>query len=391
MKKKFALTLVSLASVALLAACGEVSTNGNSGSNSASSGIEIGKTIKLGFNFEETGDVASYGTAEQKGAQLAVDEINKAGGVDGKQIEVTDKDNKSELSEASTVSTNLVTQAKVNAIVGPATSGSTGAAITNAAKAGVPLVTPSGTQDDLTKGQEYLFRATFIDSFQGKILSKYVTDNLKAKKVVLYYDNSSDYAKGMAKAFQEEYKGEIVATETFASKDTDFQAALTKFKDKDFDALVVPGYYTEAGKIVNQARGMGIDKPIVNGDGFNSEEFISQATPAAATNVYYVSGYSTSGDMTDKAKKFLDAYKAKYNEEPSMFSALAYDSVYMIAEAAKGAKTSVDIKDNLAKLKDFEGVTGSITMDKDHNPVKSALMLGLKDGKVATVETVKPN
>ena len=388
MKKKFALTLVSLASVALLAACGEVSTTGNSGS---ASGTEIGKTLKIGFNFEETGDVASYGTAEQKGAKLAVDEINKAGGVDGKQIEVTDKDNKSELSETSTVSTNLVTQAKVNAIIGPATSGGTGAAITNAAKASVPLITPSGTQDDLTKGQDYLFRATFIDSFQGKILSKYVTDNLKAKKVVLYYDNSSDYAKGIAKAFQEEYKGEIVATETFASKDTDFQAALTKFKGKDFDALVVPGYYTEAGKIVNQARGIGIDKPIVGGDGFNSEEFISQATPAAATNVYYVSGYSTSGDMTAKAKKFLEAYKAKYNEEPSMFSALAYDSVYMVAEASKGAKNSVDIKENLAKLKDFEGVTGSITMDKNHNPVKSALMIGLKDGKVDTVETVKPN
>ena len=388
MKKKFALTLVSLASVALLAACGEVSTTGNSGS---ASGTEIGKTLKIGFNFEETGDVASYGTAEQKAAKLAVDEINKAGGVDGKQIEITDKDNKSELSEASTVSTNLVTQAKVNAIIGPATSGGTGAAITNAAKASVPLITPSGTQDDLTKGQDYLFRTTFIDSFQGKILSKYVTDNLKAKKVVLYYDNSSDYAKGMAKAFQEEYKGEIVATETFASKDTDFQAALTKFKGKDFDALVVPGYYTEAGKIVNQARGMGIDKPIVGGDGFNSEEFISQATPAAATNVYYVSGYSTSGDMTAKAKKFLEAYKAKYNEEPSMFSALAYDSVYMVAEASKGAKNSVDIKENLAKLKDFEGVTGSITMDKNHNPVKSALMIGLKDGKVDTVETVKPN
>ena len=388
MKKKFALTLVSLASVALLAACGEVSTTGNSGS---ASGTEIGKTLKIGFNFEETGDVASYGTAEQKGAKVAVDEINKAGGVDGKQIEVTDKDNKSELSEASTVSTNLVTQAKVNTIIGPATSGGTGAAITNAAKASVPLITPSGTQDDLTKGQDYLFRTTFIDSFQGKILSKYVTDNLKAKKVVLYYDNSSDYAKGIAKAFQEEYKGEIVATETFASKDTDFQAALTKFKGKDFDALVVPGYYTEAGKIVNQARGIGIDKPIVGGDGFNSEEFISQATPAAATNVYYVSGYSTSGDMTAKAKKFLEAYKAKYNEEPSMFSALAYDSVYMVAEASKGAKNSVDIKENLAKLKDFEGVTGSITMDKNHNPVKSALMIGLKDGKVDTVETVKPN
>lgn len=387
MKKKFALSLVALASTALLAACGEVKSGA---SNTTGNPIDE-KVVKIGFNFEETGDVASYGTAEQKGAKLAVDEINKAGGVDGKQIEVTDKDNKSELSEASTVSTNLVTQAKVNAIIGPATSGGTGAAITNAAKASVPLVTPSGTQDDLTKGQDYLFRATFIDSFQGKILSKYVTDNLKAKKVVLYYDNSSDYAKGMAKAFQEEYKGEIVATETFASKDTDFQAALTKFKGKDFDALVVPGYYTEAGKIVNQARGIGIDKPIVGGDGFNSEEFISQATPAAATNVYYVSGYSTSGDMTAKAKKFLEAYKAKYNEEPSMFSALAYDSVYMVAEASKGAKNSVDIKENLAKLKDFEGVTGSITMDKNHNPVKSALMIGLKDGKVDTVETVKPN
>ena len=387
MKKKFALTLVSLASVALLAACGEVSTTGNSDS---ASGTEIGKTLKIGFNFEETGDVASYGTAEQKGAKLAVDEINKAGGVDGKQIEVTDKDNKSELSEASTVSTNLVTQAKVNAIIGPATSGGTGAAITNAAKASVPLITPSGTQDDLTKGQDYLFRATFIDSFQGKILSKYVTDNLKAKKVVLYYDNSSDYAKGIAKAFQEEYNGEIVATETFASKDTDFQAALTKFKGKDFDALVVPGYYTEAGKIVNQARGMGIDKPIVGGDGFNGEEFVQQATPEKASNIYFISGFSTTVEVSAKAKAFLDAYRAKYNEEPSTFAALAYDSVHLVANAAKGAKNSGEIKDNLAKTKDFEGVTGQTSFDADHNTVKTAYMMTMNNGKVEAAEVVKP-
>ena len=386
MKKKFALSFVALASVALLAACGEV----KSGASNTTGNPVDEKTIKIGFNFEETGAVAAYGTAEQKGAQLAVDEINAAGGIDGKQIEVVDKDNKSETAEAASVTTNLVTQSKVAAIVGPATSGATAAAVANATKAGVPLISPSATQDGLTKGQDYLFIGTFQDSFQGKIISNYVTNKLNAKKVVLYTDNASDYAKGIAKSFRESYKGEIVADETFVAGDTDFQAALTKMKGKEFDAIVVPGYYTEAGKIVNQARGMGIDKPIVGGDGFNSEEFITQATPAAATNVYYVSGYSTSGDMTEKAKKFLDAYKAKYNEEPSMFSALAYDSVYMVAEAAKGAKTSVDIKDNLAKLKDFEGVTGSITMDKDHNPVKSALMLGLKDGKVATVETVKP-
>ena len=207
MKKKFALSFLTIASVALLAACGEVSTSGSN-----TTGNEIGKELKVGFNFEKTGEVAAYGSAEQKGAQLAVDEINAKGGADGKKIVVTDKDNKSETAEAATVTTNLVTQSKVNALVGPATSGATAAAVANAGKAGVPLVTPSATQDDLTKGQDYLFRATFIDSFQGKIIAKYTTDNLKAKKVVLYYDNSSDYAKGIAEAFKKSYKGEIVAT-----------------------------------------------------------------------------------------------------------------------------------------------------------------------------------
>lgn len=385
MKKRIALSFVALASVALLAACGEVKSGGSN-----ATGTKVAdKTIKIGFNFEETGATAAYGTAEQKGAQLAVEEINKAGGIDGKKLEVVDKDNKSETAEAASVTTNLVTQSKVNAVVGPATSGATAAAVSNATKAGVPLISPSATQDGLTKNQEYLFIGTFQDSFQGKIISKYVTEKLKAKKVVLYTDNSSDYAKGIAKAFRSAYKGKIVADEKFVAGDTDFQAALTKMKGKDFDAIVIPGYYTEAGKIVNQARGLGIDQTIVGPDGFGDAKFVEQATPAAATNVYYVSGFTTSGEMSEKAKKFIEAYKAKYKEEPSMFAALAYDSVYMAAEAAKGAKTSVDIKDNLAKLKDFDGVTGSITIDKDHNPVKTALMIGLKDGQVDTVETVK--
>ena len=191
MKKKFALSFVALASVALLAACGEV----KSGASNTTGNPVDEKTIKIGFNFEETGAVAAYGTAEQKGAQLAVDEINAAGGIDGKQIEVVDKDNKSETAEAASVTTNLVTQSKVAAIVGPATSGATAAAVANATKAGVPLISPSATQDGLTKGQDYLFIGTFQDSFQGKIISNYVTNKLNAKKVVLYTDNASDYAK----------------------------------------------------------------------------------------------------------------------------------------------------------------------------------------------------
>ena len=383
MKKKFALSFVALASVALLAACGEVKSGA---SNAAGNSVEE-KTIKIGFNFEETGAVAAYGTSEQKGAQLAVDEINAAGGIDGKQIEVVDK---SETAEAASVTTNLVTQSKVSAIVGPATSGATAAAVANATKAGVPLISPSATQDGLTKGQDYLFIGTFQDSFQGKIISNYVSEKLQAKKVVLYTDNASDYAKGIAKAFREAYKGEIVADETFVAGDTDFQAALTKMKGKDFDAIIVPGYYTEAGKIVNQARGMGIDKPIVGGDGFNGEEFVQQATPEKASNIYFISGFSTTVEVSAKAKAFLDAYRAKYNEEPSTFAALAYDSVHLVANAAKGAKNSGEIKDNLAKTKDFEGVTGQTSFDADHNTVKTAYMMTMNNGKVEAAEVVKP-
>jgi len=380
MKKKFALSFVALASVALLAACGEVKSGA---SNAAGNSVDE-KTIKIGFNFEETGAVAAYGTSEQKGAQLAVDEINAAGGIDGKQIEVVDKDNKSETAEAASVTTNLVTQSKVSAIVGPATSGATAAAVANATKAGVPLISPSATQDGLTKGQDYLFIGTFQDSFQGKIISNYVTEKLNAKKVVLYTDNASDYAKGIAKAFREAYKGEIVADETFVAGDTDFQAALTKMKGKDFDAIIVPGYYTEAGKI------MGIDKPIVGGDGFNGEEFVQQATAEKASNIYFISGFSTTVEVSAKAKAFLDAYRAKYNEEPSTFAALAYDSVHLVANAAKGAKNSGEIKDNLAKTKDFEGVTGQTSFDADHNTVKTAYMMTMNNGKVEAAEVVKP-
>ena len=374
MKKKFALSFVALASVALLAACGEV----KSGASNTTGNPVDEKTIKIGFNFEETGAAASYGSSEQKGAQLAVDEINAAGGIDGKQIEVVDKDNKSETAEAASVTTNLVTQSKVAAVVGPATSAATAAAVANA------------TQDGLTKGQDYLFIGTFQDSFQGKIISNYVTNKLNAKKVVLYTDNASDYAKGIAKSFRESYKGEIVADETFVAGDTDFQAALTKMKGKDFDAIIVPGYYTEAGKIVNQARGMGIDKPIVGGDGFNGEEFVQQATPEKASNIYFISGFSTTVEVSAKAKAFLDAYRAKYNEEPSTFAALAYDSVHLVANAAKGAKNSGEIKDNLAKTKDFEGVTGQTSFDADHNTVKTAYMMTMNNGKVEAAEVVKP-
>ncbi|MGT2846892.1 ABC transporter substrate-binding protein [Streptococcus massiliensis] len=388
MKKKLALSLVTFASLAFLAACGNVSTSGGA----AATGTEVSKdAVKFGLNFEESGQTAAYGGAEQKAALLAIEEINAAGGVDGKKIEYKDYDNKSETAEATNIATKLTTQDKVNVMIGPATSTGTAAAASTADKAGVPLVAPSATQDDITKGHDFLYVAAFQDRFQGKILGKYANDDLKLKKVILYTDNGSDYAKGVAAAFRKSFKGEIVADETFTTGDTDFQAALTKFKGKDFDALVIPSYYTEAGKIVNQARGMGIEQPILGPDGLNGEDFVKQATAERANKIYYVSGFATKGDVSEKAKHFLEAFKAKYNEEPSMFAALAYDAVYMAADAAKGAKTSVDISNNLAKLKDFEGVTGKMTINKDHNTEKSAFMITMNNGQVDKVETVNPN
>lgn len=389
MHKKIALTaLTFLASIALAACSKSPDVTANA------TGTTIGDTIKVGVNLELTGTVAAYGNAENNGIKLAVQEINKAGGVDGKKIELVTKDNKSENAEASTAATNLAIQSQVNAMIGPATSGAVAAASLNAQKTGVPLLTPSGTQDDLTLDtvdgvKKYVFRTTFQDSFQGQVLAQYAYSNLNAKKVVLYYDNSSDYAKGIAEEFKKKYQGDIVTTATFASGDKDFQSALTKIKNLDYDAIVMPGYYTETGIITKQARDMGISVPILGPDGFNDESFADLAGKANANSVYYVSGYSTKTALSGKANDFIKAYKAKYGSEPNMFAALSYDSVYMIAKAAEGAKTSIDIANNLAELKDFDGVTGKMTIDKKHNPIKTALMVIMKDGAEVSADAVE--
>ncbi|MBT0903294.1 branched-chain amino acid ABC transporter, amino acid-binding protein [Streptococcus infantarius subsp. infantarius] len=389
MHKKIALTaLTFLASIALAACSKSPDVTANA------TGTTIGDTIKVGVNLELTGTVAAYGNAENNGVKLAVQEINKAGGVDGKKIELVTKDNKSENAEASTAATNLTIQSQVNAMIGPATSGAVAAASLNAQKTGVPLLTPSGTQDDLTLDtvdgvKKYVFRTTFQDSFQGQVLAQYAYSNLNAKKVVLYYDNSSDYAKGIAEEFKKKYQGDIVTTATFASGDKDFQSALTKIKNLDYDAIVMPGYYTETGIITKQARDMGISVPILGPDGFNDDSFADLAGKANANSVYYVSGYSTKTALSGKANDFIKAYKAKYGSEPNMFAALSYDSVYMIAKAAEGAKTSIDIANNLAELKDFDGVTGKMTIDKKHNPIKTALMVIMKDGAEVSADAVE--
>lgn len=393
MYKRLRIGVVAIISTFILGAC---SSPGGS-TTSSGNGTEIGDKFLIGYDLEMSGAVAAYGTAEKQGADLAVEEINADGGINGKQIEVIAKDNKSDNAEAATIASNLTVNNKVNAIIGTATSGAAKSIIPNITKAKVPMVTPSGTDDTLTvqdgKVQKYVFRSIFPDSYQGTVISDFVTDELDAKKIVLFTDNSSDYAKGITKTFKKNYKGEIVNEQTFVSGDKDFQAQLTKIKSEEFDAIVMPGYYNETGLITKQARDMGITAPIVGGDGYSDSKYVETAGATGATNVYYVSGYSEKAPATDKVAPFVEAFKAKYGESPSAFSALAYDAVYMIKEAAENGKVknSDELAEELAKLEDFVGVTGEITIDEEHNPIKSAVIVGLKDGKEDTAKIIAPS
>lgn len=393
MKKKFAFLFTGLV---LLSACSAAPKGGGATEGSAGGNKQEGDTIKIGMDMELSGAVAAYGNAEKEGIELAVEQINADGGIDGKKIDLISKDNKSDNNEAGTVATNLTTNSKVVALIGPATSGAVKSALPNATKAEVPLVTPSGTDDAITKQgdkvQAYAFRSCFQDSFQGKILAKYAHENLKADKAIILGDNSSDYGIGLTKAFKDEYKGKIVAEENFTEGDKDFQAVLTKIKDKDFNVLYIPGYYTEAGLIIKQAREMGIETPIVGADGFGDAKLVETAGASNVTNVFYTGHFSTKAPATDKVEPFIKAFKEKYGKEPSSFNALAYDAVYMVKQAIEdeGSADSSAIKKGLESLKDFKGVTGEMTIDKEHNPEKSAVVLGLTDGKETSAETVNP-
>ncbi|MDR0299520.1 MAG: ABC transporter substrate-binding protein [Streptococcaceae bacterium] len=389
-KKVIVNTLMMTAGLALLAACSAAP------SSSAGSGTAIDKTIKIGYDLELSGGISAYGNFVKKGADLATEEINKSGGIDGKQIVLSTKDNKSDNAEAATIASNLISNNKVNVVFGPAASGGAMSVLPTVSKSAVPVLSPTATADNytVTKGKvnSYAFRNAFQDSFQGKVLASYADNTLKSKKVVIYYDNSSDYAKGVEAAFEKNYSGTVVDKLTFASGDTDFQAALSKIKSESFDTIIMPGYYAETGLITKQARALGITAPILSGDGSSDPTFVQLAGNAAATNFYYVSGYSPDVALSSKTADFVKAYKAKYNEEPNMFSALAYDGIYYIKQAEENshAKTSKDLAAALAKVKSFTGVTGEMTIDSNHNPVKSAIMVKLDNGAVASTTVVKP-
>lgn len=347
-------------------------------------------TIKVGANLEMTGGSASYGISSKNAIELAFKEINEKGGINGKQLELVVADNKSEAAEATNAMQKLVSQDNVVAVIGPNLSSSViaASAINNSAK--VLDIAPMATNPYVTvdqasgKTKDFNYRTCFIDPFQGTVMAKFATAELGVGNAAVLIDNSSDYAKGLAQFFKENFVkegGAVTAEESYLQKDTDFKATLTKIKATNPDFLYVPGYYQEVGLIVKQARELGMNMPIAGGDGWDSAKMPEIAGAAALNNTYFSSLYSPE-DSSDINKNFVAAYEKAYGQKPDVFAALSYDSALLVAEAIKNAGSTepAKISEAMAKINGFSGVSGSVTFDDKHNPVKSAVILEYKDG-----------
>lgn len=357
-------------------------------------------TIKVGANLEMTGGSASYGISSKNAIELAFKEINEKGGINGKQLELVVADNKSEAAEATNAMQKLVSQDNVVAVIGPNLSSSViaASAINNSAK--VLDIAPMATNPYVTvdqasgKTKDFNYRTCFIDPFQGTVMAKFATAELGVGNAAVLIDNSSDYAKGLAQFFKENFVkegGAVTAEESYLQKDTDFKATLTKIKATNPDFLYVPGYYHEVGLIVKQARELGMNMPIAGGDGWDSAKMPEIAGAAALNNTYFSSLYSPE-DSSDINKNFVAAYEKAYGQKPDVFAALSYDSALLVAEAIKNAGSTepAKISEAMAKINGFSGVSGSVTFDDKHNPVKSAVILEYKDGAQSLKTKINP-
>ena len=377
--KKF--NTVLLGATLLLAACG-----GGKETKEAD-------TIKIGCTAPLTGPVAIYGVTSSNGSKLAMDEINKNGGILGKKVEFTVLDSKGDPTEAITAYNKLVDSGIV-AFIGDAPSKPTLAIAEVAAQDNMPMITPNGTQFNITEAGPNVFRTCFTDPYQGVVLANFAKKNLKAETAAVLVNNSSDYSDGVAKAFLEQAQKvglKVVAKEGYSDGDKDFRAQLTKILSSAPDVLVIPDYYEQAALITVQAREVGLKSTFIGPDGWDGVAKTLDVTAyGAIENSYFTNHYSLE-DQSPKVQNFVKAYKEVYNEEPSSFAALSYDSAYMMKAAIEKAGTTEKqaVIDALKELS-YDGVTGHLTFDEKNNPVKDVTVLKIVNGEYTFDSVVKP-
>ncbi|MBV8814923.1 MAG: ABC transporter substrate-binding protein [Verrucomicrobia bacterium] len=350
-------------------------------------------TIKIGEFGSLTGDNASFGISQNEGVQMAVEEINNAGGVLGKKIDLTVEDNQTKQGQTTTIVRKLISQDHVEALIGEVASSKTLEAAPIAQEAKIPLIATAATNPRVTQVGDYIFRVCFIDDFQAVVIARFVMESLHKSKVAFMTDVKQDYSVGLTQ-FAKDYflknGGQVVKEQSYSSGDKDFRAQLTDIKSANPDAIIITGYYPEASLIIRQARQLGIKSTFVGGDGWDGSSLIPVAGKAIEGS-FYSTHFSTE-NTSPAVQDFVQKYKKKYNKTPDAFAALGYDAVNLLADAIKraGGTDSQKLRDAIASTKNFPGVTGNITINAERNADKPAVILTIKDGAVHFHQTVEP-
>jgi len=367
--------------------------------------------IVVGVYGSLTGGTATFGVSTKNGSELFLDNLNAAGGIGGAKIRSVVEDDQSRPEEAATAVTKLIDQNGVIAVLGEVASSRSMAAAPICQQAGVPMISPSSTNPKVTELGDYIFRVCFIDPFQGQMIAKFAKNTLNLSKAAILRDNKNDYSVGLAQYFSEAYQamgGTIVATQDYSEGDQEFKAQLTALKAKKPQFILVPGYYTEVGLIARQARELGIDVPLLGGDGWVSEKLL-EIGQDALNGCYFVNHFYDK-DPNPAIQKFVTDYTTRYKATPDGLAALAYDAAGVLSaalqklhdedpkafDALKGPRNDAQkaarakLRDLIAATKDYPGVTGRISLDAKRNAVKPAVFIGIKDRQYQFVAAVEP-
>lgn len=352
-----------------------------------------GDEIVIGEYASMTGGTATFGQSSHRGAALATEEINAAGGLLGKKIRLVTEDDQSRPEEAKTAVLKLIKQNQVTAIIGEVASSRSLAAAPECQKNKIPMISPASTNPKVTEIGDYIFRTCFVDSFQGEGMAKFAREKLGLSKVAVLKDVKNDYSVGLADFFEKTFKaigGEIVGVESYSEGDIDFRAQLTSIKGKNPDGIFVPGYYTEVGLIARQARELGITVPMMGGDGWDSAKTLEIG--GAAVNGCYFSNHYAVDDPDPKIQGFIQKFKVKYGETPDAMAVLGYDAASLLYDAIKraGSEDPTKIRDALAATKDFAAISGALTMDASRNAKKKLVILKIDNGAIKFNSEVQP-
>ena len=374
----------------LLTACPPKNEAGGGGGTTAGGNGDI----LVGEYGSLTGPQATFGQSNHNGVMMAADEINAAGGVNGRKIKVLTEDDQSKPEEAANAVTKLISQNNVSAILGEVASSSSLAAAPICQSNKVPMITPSSTNDEITKKGDYIFRTCFTDSYQGENIARYVAQNLGLKRAVILTDVKNDYSTGLTKVITNTYTslgGQIIGNQSYSNGDSDFRSQLTALKALNPQVIFVPGYYTDIGQIAQQAKELGVNVPLAGGDGWESPKLI-EIGGKALEGCFYTNHYFYA-DPNPIVRNFVQKYKDRYGQVPDGMAALGYDAMKVLADAMKRAKglDGASLRDAIGQTKNYMGVTGNITIGPDRNAVgKKIIIEEIKNGQLTLKATVDP-